>query len=294
MKKIKNILLFVLLIGAAYGCDNYDVDPVIDESAKPVVSATISSSSISESDSPTVNITINMDKPIKTTTTFIATKVGGSASDDDFSVGSAVVPAYQTSATMEVNIFDDIIVEGSESVDLEISPSAVPDLYEVVGTPTISFSIENSTSDDFIFRMDWDDTYLDADGDEHHFCDYDLDLEIYSPDLEEILAASYSSCPEEIRLSPGDLPDGDYWLVPSFWEASGVPPASRLNIPAMVTLGKPGVSLEVIDLSSTWNTEDGGAVEENPDAYLIKYVLTISGSNYTVTDSDSGSVVFQN
>ncbi|UKM65135.1 hypothetical protein GSB9_01697 [Flavobacteriaceae bacterium GSB9] len=294
MKKIKNILLFVLLIGVAYGCDDYDVDPVIDQSAKPVVTATISSSSISESDSPTVTITINMDKPIKTTTTFIATQVGGSASANDFSVGSAVVPAYQTSTTMEVNINDDIIVEDPESVELEITPAAVPDLYEVLGTPTVSLTIENSTSDDFVFKMDWDGTYFDDGGGEHHFCDYDLDLEIYSADFNDLLAASYSSCPEEIRLSPGDLPDGDYWLVPSFWEATGVPPASKQNIPAMVTFAKPGVALENVDLSNVWNTEDGGQQDGNSDAYLVKYILTISGSDYTVTDSDSGTVVFQN
>lgn len=293
MKNFKYILGFLVLTSIITSCDNYDVEPVIDESAKPMVTATIASSSINESGSPTTTITINLDKPIKTTTTFVATQIGGSATEADFEVSSAVVPAYQTSTTMEISIKDDILVEGSENLELQISPAAVPDIYEVIGTPTVSLNIENSTSDDFVFKMDWDAIYLDADGHEHHLCDMDLDLEIYNSDFSGPIAASYGSCPEEIRIPAGALDDGDYWLVPSFWEVSGVPPAEPLDIPAIVTFAKPGVELVTIDLTGTWNTETGGYVEGNSDSHLVKYILTISGSNYTVTDVDSGVVVFE-
>ncbi|WP_223549412.1 hypothetical protein [Aestuariivivens sp. NBU2969] len=293
MKNFKYILGFLVLTSVITSCDNYDVEPVIDESAKPMVTATIASSSINESGSPTTTITINLDKPIKTTTTFVATQIGGSATEADFEVSSAVVPAYQTSTTMEISIKDDILVEGSENLELQISPAAVPDIYEVIGTPTVSLNIENSTSDDFVFKMDWDAIYLDADGHEHHLCDFDLDLEIYDADF-NFIGASYSSCPEEIRFSPGDLPDGDYWLIPSFWSSGGTaPPAEPIDIPAVLTFAKPGVVLETLDLTGVWDTATGGYVQNNPDAYLVKFVLTISGSNYTVTDVDTGTVVFE-
>ncbi|WP_242085753.1 hypothetical protein [Aestuariivivens sediminis] len=293
MKKIKYILGLIIVTATLSNCDDYDVEPVIDESAKPNVTATVSSASINEAGSPTATITISMDKPIKTTTTFIATQTGGNASAADYEVGGAVIPAYETSATMEIAIMDDILVEGSETLELQISPADVPDIYEVKGTPSVSLSIENSTSDDFVFRMDWDAVYLDAGGGEHHLCDFDLDLEIYDADF-NFIGASYSSCPEEIRFSPGDLPDGDYWLIPSFWSSGGTaPPAEPIDIPAVLTFAKPGIVLETVDLTGVWDTATGGYVQNNPDAYLVKYVLTISGSNYTVTDVDTGTVVFE-
>jgi len=292
MKNIKYILGLFVLIGLFTGCED-DPESVIDNSAKPIVTVASSTTSISESGSPTFEVTINFDKPIKNTTTFVATQIGGSASSGDFSSSPAVVPAYQTSATMEITVNDDIFVEGTEDVQLEISASNIPDIYEVVGKPTVSFSIENSTSNDFIFRMDWDGLYEDSNGNEHHFCDFDLDVELYDSSF-NLLTASYSSCPEEIEISPGDLPDGDYWLVPSFWDVTtGVSPANYQDIPAVVTFVKPGIVLETIDLTTTWNTEDGGAIQGNPDAYLFKYILTVSGTNYKVTDSDTGTVVFQ-
>ncbi|TGV02045.1 hypothetical protein [Flavivirga rizhaonensis] len=293
MKNIIYILSLLVISTCFLGCDENDLSPVIDESAKPSVSATSSVTSISESGSPTFTVTINFDKPIKTTTSFIATQIGGSASENDFSASSAVVPAYAKSATMDITINDDIFVEGSESVDLQISAPGISDSYEVIGTPTVSFNIENSVSNDFIFKMDWDAIYTDSDGDEHHLCDYDFDIEIYDA-ADDVVAASYSSCPEEIRLSPGDLPDGDYSLTPTFWSSTGaVPPAEPINIPAILTFAKPGVALETIDLTGTWDTETGGFQQSNPNASLFKYTLTISGSSYIVTDSDTGTIVFQ-
>lgn len=291
--KIKYILSLLVLISTFIACQDDDLSSVIDESAKPTVSATLASSSISEDGSPTAIITIAFDKPIKTTTTFMATQVGGDADDSDYSVGLAVVPAFATSATMEITINDDILIEGTETLDLQITATGIPDIYEVVGTPTVSLSIENSVSDDFVFKMEWGDTYLDSDGDEHSFCDYDFDIEIYDT-AGDVVAASYNDCPEEIRLSPGDLADGDYWLAPTFWTLAGaVPPASVTDFPAMLIFSKPGVAFANIDLTGMWNSVDGGVVQSNPDATLFRYIITISGSTYTIRNSDTGAVVFQ-
>lgn len=294
MKKFIYILSSIVFSITFLGCDENDLSPVIDESAKPTVTLTSATTSINESGSPTFTFTIQLDKPIKTTTSFSATQVGGNATEGiDFELDNAVIPAYVTSTTMEVVIFDDITVEGDETIELQIAPNNVSDSYEVLETPTITINIENNASDDFLFKMDWDAIYLDSDGHEHHLCDFDFDLELYDSDF-NLLDASYSSCPEEILIPAGELADGDYWLVPSFWTAaSGTPPAEGLDFPTILTLGKPGVTLESVDLTGTWNSVDGGFVEGNPDAYLVKYVLSISGTTYTVTDVDTGIVVFQ-
>jgi glutamate mutase epsilon subunit len=54
-----------------------------------------------------------------------------------------------------------------------------------------------------------------------------------------------------------------------------------------------GVAFEDIDVTGVWNTGVGGFQQGSSTAYLVKYVLTISGSSYTVTDNDTGTVVFQ-
>ncbi|WP_298555403.1 hypothetical protein [uncultured Algibacter sp.] len=295
MKKIIHIFSTLVIILAFTSCDDQDLSPIGDESSKPIVTATSAVSSINEAGSPVVSITINFDKPIKTTTSFTASQVGGTASESDFTLSNAVVPAYQTSTTMEVVINDDITPEESETIELQIVASTVSDFHEVIGSPTVSLTIENSTTDEFVVNLNWDGEYVDSDGDPHSICDFDMDFEIYNEDFTGPIDASYNNCPEEIRVSPGSLDDGNYWLVPSFWtSASGVPPAQNLVLPVLFTLSQPGVALETIDLTGTWNTNTGGQVQGNPDAYLFKYVLTVSGTSYTVTDNDSGTVVFSN
>lgn len=295
MKKIKYILSIIALTFTVLACDNNDPDAVIDESAKPIVSVSTTTTSISESGSPVITVTIELDRPIKNTTSFSATQVGGNADEDDFVADDAVIPAYGTSTTMEITILDDTVAEGTETLELQIAPNNPSDSYEVLQTPTVSFSIENSLA--FYSSLAWEGDYLDADGDTHNFCDFDLDMELYDSTLNDVLDASYSDCPESFSYGSGDLENADYWIVPSFWSNGGTAePVSPMSIPAKLTFGVYGSSTApvTIDLSSLWDTATGGYAQGNSDAYLVKYVLTVSGDSYTVTDSDSGSVVFQN
>ena len=69
-----------------------------------------------------------------------------------------------------------------------------------------------------------------------------------------------------------------------------------MSIPAKLSFGVLGSNSEsiTVDLSNIWNTTTGGYEQGNADAYLVRYMLTIAGSTYTITDSDTGTVVFQN
>ncbi len=144
MKKIKYILSLLVLISAFTGCEENDLAPVIDESAKPIVSYQVSSSSVSEIDAPEVVISITMDKPIKTTTTFTANQIGGSATlHEDYEISGGVIPAYQTKGEIVISISSDLDVEGDETIDFEIMAAAIPDVYEVIGADNVSISIED-------------------------------------------------------------------------------------------------------------------------------------------------------
>lgn len=299
--KINNYILkgcLVLSALALFNCGDelqkadQDVEGLTGEGQKPNVTASIATTSVNEAGSPQVAINVYLDKPVDFNIPFEAVRIGGTASDADFSAAVGTIPAYQTEGTIMLTISDDIYPEDTETLELEITPSGIPYIYEAKGRPTVSLDITNNATDNFTFQLSWDTEYVDSDGDAHSACDFDLDLEIYTAAFGGPLATSYGDCPESITLSPGDLADGNYWLIPSFWTvASGVPPATDFQIPAMMTVGKPGVWIETVDLTEQWDTATGGNQEGNPDAYLVKYVLNISGTTYTVTDADTGSVV---
>ncbi|GAA4887610.1 hypothetical protein GCM10023311_09230 [Flaviramulus aquimarinus] len=143
MKKIKYILSAIVLSTAFFGCDD-DLADTIDESAKPRVTFTVSSSNAPEIDTPEIIISIKMDKPIKTTTTFAATQIGGDAVlHEDYEVSGGVVPAYQTEGEIVISVNSDLDVEGDETAQFEVGAAAIPDLYEVIGTANITLTIED-------------------------------------------------------------------------------------------------------------------------------------------------------
>lgn len=306
MNKIKYILSIVLVSLLIVGCDaekaSQDPSDIIGTDSYPTPSFSISSGSttVNEGDETVITWDITFDKPSNRAIDFSFVQIGGDATEgEDFELGSATVQPFSTNGQISVTILNDEVIEATETVQLQVQsgPSLANKFLVNPNTqfPAPTITIQNFASDDFKIQLDWDATYLDADGDPHSLCDLDLDLEIYNEDFSGPIATSYSSCPEAITIPAGALPDGNYWLVPSFWTNAGaVPPAATVQIPAMVTFSKPGVAENTIDLTGTWDTTTGGNVQGNSDAYLVRYVLNIAGTSYTVTDLDAGEVVFQN
>ncbi len=161
MKKIKYILSAIVLSTAFFGCDDNDLAGTIDESAKPKVTFAISSSSALEIDAPEIIISISMDRPIKSTTTFSATQVSGGAElHEDYEVSGGVIPAFQTEGEIVISVIKDLDVEGNETADFQVGAASIPDLYEVIGTADINLTIE-----DYVFcawTLDAVDTYGDS------------------------------------------------------------------------------------------------------------------------------------
>ncbi len=308
MKKLKYILSFAALAVLIFSCDpetaKQDADAINDTDRYPTPTFTLLSSvdisSVNEGSVQEIVWQVTLDKPINRAIDFSWVDLGGTATlHDDYDLENATVPAFGTTGELKVIIYNDDLIEDNETINLTIqSGPSLANTYLVNPSatyPTANIIIDNFESTDFIFSMDWGVTYDGNDGSPHSLCDMDLDLEIYLADFSAIVATSYSSCPESITIPAGALPDGDYWLIPSFWStASAVPPATDFDIPATVTFGVGGVAFESFDLTGQWNTS-GGLQQglSSAQAYLIKYVLTIAGSSYTVTDSDTGAVIFQ-
>jgi len=281
---------------------------------KPVATAAQTSLTVAEGETDT--ITLNIDRAIGDVSMFKITVLDGDAERDlDFEIGDGplppdygdptsgylvTIPAYSESIQIPVTAFSDLVPqEGTETVQLNISATGTRSIITQDGGINVTLNIGEVEGDNFIARLDWSATYVGTDGEEHDFCDYDLDLEFYAlPGGFEnggaIVATSYSDCPEEINVSPGDLPDGQYEMVASYFSPAGaVLPTDFESIPATITIAKPGVFTEVFDYSDVWTDLAAGANEGNPNGYQTFGVLTISGSTYTVTNADTGDVIAQ-
>jgi len=303
--KNKILIAATLAFTAFISCSDDDLTGLAPN-AKTTASTTVSSLTVIEGDTGVIPFTIA--NPSNKAAQFKIQVVSGTATEDiDYTAGDQdmdadtglqgegfeiTVPAYATSFDIPVNAIWDIDAEGSETVKLKISASGVRTVLIENESVEVDVTITNIETTDFLWRMEWDQTFIGTDGEEHTFCDsfnVDLDLEIYDAGFGGPSHTSYGNCPEEILLSVGDLPDGDYWLVPSFWDLTSTVPAG-LEIPVTFTFAKPGVWVEQVT-TDIWNTTDGGAQSGNPDAYLVKFQLNINGSIYTLTDADTGDVI---
>lgn len=300
--------LFCLAIVAVSVVSCMDDDQNYPDPDKPIISA---NSTISINEGETASIVLNLSKPIGSPIDLKLTPVDGTASDSDYSVaaseftsvddGVGPVPAYGIEIPSGVSSFEvpltalsDIDIDNGETIVFELSSTLNGKGLVADDSKIITVTINNIESTDLYIELAWSGNYVDADGDSHDFCDLDLDLELYSdPDYNTIIATSYSDCPESITIEPGDLADGVYYIVPSFYSNSGsVPPAENAQIPARMTFANPGKKVTTDDLSSLWDYENGG-VDENGDinySYYLSYELTVSGNTYSIKDRNGNTV----
>ncbi|HKJ49648.1 MAG TPA: hypothetical protein VJ973_11190 [Christiangramia sp.] len=311
MKRFLNykfITVGIIMAVLAIGCTDYEQN--YPDPNKPVVS--IASSDVTLTEGESGSITLNISRAIGSNIDLKLTPMteGSTLSDSDYSlstfgeftsaddgVGSVpaydvVIPAGTTSFEIPISTLDDVDIEGTETISFQLSSTGSGMATVDTNSDMVTLTINNNESSDFYTELAWSGSYLGADGVMHGFCDFDLDLELYSADF-TLLAASYSSCPESLRISVGDLADGTYYIVPSFYTSAGpAAPAENVNIPARLTFAQPGVQTETVSLETLWDYNTGGAVEENPDAYYIEYQLEVDGTNFTVTNG-AGTVIFQ-
>jgi hypothetical protein len=254
---------------------------------------------VNEGDETVLTYTITFDKPIDRPVDFVLVQTGGDATlHEDFDFVNTSVPAYATTAEAKIKIYNDDLIEGSETLTFEIQRgSSLANKYLINPDTTfpaaITITIENYESPDLSIILDWSGSYIGDDGADHDLCDLDLDIEIYTEDW-EIVANSYSDCPESVTFSPGDLEDGLYHIVPSFWSNSAAAASLEdFNIPASLMFLQPGAQSETFDLNDVWSFNAGGYADGNTEgAYYYNYQLEVAGDNFIITDSE-GNVVFQ-
>lgn len=291
---------------ALYSCDPDNPSEDARE-IKPVVSANQTSFNVAEGEAASVTLTTTT--PYRTTMEFKIELVGGTAGADDYTISPTLVgpttladgigpdgafllefPANTSTFTFDITPILDLLPEGTENLQFALTSSGNGRGLVAPGSEFINVSITNTISDDFYASISWDGTYLGVDGDEHDYCDFDFDLELYD-DSFNLVESSYSSCPEELTLDQSNQ-DGQYSIVASFFSNAGVVPASgEINFPLMLTVSRPGAFVSVVDLSTIFKYTDGGVDEGNPDGYYIAATVDKVGSTYTVRDANDPTIV---
>ena len=313
--KYKYLVAVALLAITATSCTDYNQD--YPDPNKPLV--TIESQDLTITEGETGNISLNISKAIGNPIDLKLTPIideSTTLSDSDYTVNAAgeftsaddgvgkvpaydiVVPAGSTSFNIPIDAIDDLDIEGSETISFELTTTGSGMGIVDEDNNIVTLTVNNHESKDIVIQLSWDGSYLGADGEMHDFCDFDLDMEIYAgTDLSgDIVATSYSSCPESVRIAPGDLEDGTYLIALEYFGIYDVSaPAENVNIPTMLTLIQPGVQIESFDLSDLWDYDMGGLYEGlTPADQLIytNYLLEVNGESFTVVDA-SGNTVFE-
>lgn len=196
------------------------------------------------------------------------------------------IPEYTTEYEVNIaTIFDDL-GEVPEKLKLKVISNRT--LLGVVDELYYTININNSVSNDLNIRLNWSGTFMSG-GNEIDNCDLDMDLELYDSSF-NIIADSYSSCPESIIIDTATTPNGTYYLAASLWTTAGF--LETVNIPAKISFLKPGTaSNSTFDLSSSFPMQAGGLTDGNSNAVVV-YTIVKSGTTYTITDSN-GATVFQ-
>ena len=104
-------------VGSATDTEGYSVDLI-----PPVVSISVSPTSVEEDDSANLIYTVSMDKPTTVDIVVNLTTSGTATSGTDYTgaVTSVTIPAGQTSATVTINPTPDEVYEGDETVIIKV------------------------------------------------------------------------------------------------------------------------------------------------------------------------------
>lgn len=214
-----------------------------------------------------------------------AFQADGDADGDDYALdGSIVIPAGTTSATGKLTILKDDILEDTETLKVQIGNNKTANT-----TPNSAFidiTILNYTEGDLILDMNWamSETTTDNSGEEIDPEDFaDLRLLISStPDNAGDIGVADDSGFKTFVLS-SDTPDGMYYVVADFTEASSI----VKDLDLLLDFNQTGViNNDSYDYPSALNTGNSCAT-----VYYVMAELEKNGESYTITRVGEKSLV---
>lgn len=319
--KYKSILAVALLATFASCNDDDDVTNTT-RLEKPVITAAISSTSVTEGDE--ITVTLTSSKAISTAMEFkldlLDTSTGNfrdfvSSGDETTittgfgDIGHTITfPAYTTEYTFTITPEVDFNVEGSETLNFRFYGEGNARGMVSESSEFFTINVADYTSNDVGVRLVWDGSYADSFGTivfptytglnaqgvetEYEFAEWDFDvyvLDINSFEDVTGYAGATSAVPEE-SLVTADTPDGDYLIVADLYEPARAPiEPFTFNMHLDVTkFGTWSVSVPITAYNSDSPDSSSAGLD---DGAMIIAVLTKAGTTYTLTDYTTNEVL---
>lgn len=304
MKILNKILCLCVVVASFNSCDDYEgTDQLTDN--RPTATTPTASLTLVEGEAGQM-VTITLSEPTTRESEFRVELVNDSAlaeldsdlehigSDDSPIDGfQAVIPALETSVTFEISALADNISEGVEEKMLRIVANRGQHAFIPEGGLLIPVTITNVTN--FIMDFAWD-TYgpINIGGTDYGICP-NSDVDIYIADAAGfdinnafandlgIYDAATGACPEQIVLTEGQIPDGDYVLFSDLWTNAFAGAGSTTSFAITTTFRKDDL-LEV-----TLEQDPSQAYNANTPAGSFNGIvakLNINNGVYTISDSN--------
>lgn len=274
-----NIIGLVLLIASFTSCDTADQDvaDIISPDYKPTVTVTTNYTGTAK-EGDNIVYTITFDKPIDRAVTFTPTIVGGTADiHDDFEIDESVtLQPYTKSVQFTVELIEEYLIEGSESIDIQIEIESIADKFLV--HPNTEFAPININFTSFV-----DPTLLTINFAWNNSLDMDMliysDTSAYPATLWGTGGATGAN-PEIDHSIWLEDPTGDYYVTILDWDEG-------VNFDYTFTLLHPNGTVQTITGTFNGTTYPytfftGPASWGSPKAYKILKVVN-SGTGFVVT-----------
>lgn len=315
---IKSLLTLGAAFALAYSCgpnsDEYDY--TLNEK----VLLTASESSFTVKQGETITIPVSLAQAIDKPATFKLEVLGGTPGEtnkteeelgftagkgfipgdwgSDYPAFEVVIPAYTKDFNIELTALEVLNANSSKNVKLKLTEAGLRTALTPEGGILLDLTIVSS--DNLTTLLAWDGEYTDGNGDAHSWCDFDLDILVFTDTFGGAnFDAATGSCPERLSLEPGELPDGDYIIAVDYYtgvSTATAPSSAFTSIPARITFSKSGTFASTVDLSGIWTDfVTGGSNDGDSDGQAFQVIANMNISNgvYIITDPDTGSVIGQ-
>lgn len=320
MKKSNLKYIFGLtILGLLASCSD-DEDATSQRIVKSVVTADATTFNLNEGDAAMVTLTIDKPLNVRSdfklelvggTGAFRDYTVvdGGDANpetdeettvDDGYGIigHKVILPAYASSVTFDITTLVDYLPEATETLVFRLYPMGNSTALVDESSETITITLANTTLDEIQSELKWatkfnahgnfdDITYLGVDEVTHSLEAWDFDLLVFGPN--NIFTGATGAEPEYATIA-SSRPDGDYELWIDLWDSprgvtavvgTGYKPVKLVNLKPILTVSKPGVWVQEIDLSGIYDSNVIGS-NSGPAADMYVARLNKAGTVYTL------------
>jgi hypothetical protein len=188
---------------------------------------------VNEIDNNTFNFKLTLSEPVPVPVVVKSIQIAGNATIGvDYDIADIVIPAYATSATGQINILMDDLVEGDETATIQISDVTTGNAH--FQAQNVTFTIKNGVKDQLDLSFNFDKTFYGANGYSNSLCNlassitaapnnkYDIDFIVYDAAWTDlgVVDAQTGACNEKLSIKLSDPKfaiDQTYHITAFLW-----------------------------------------------------------------------------